>query len=93
MIEARRGRVGVRPKALGEADLKKARVLLRSGEYTRSRSPKSLKSAAIRSGAHSHGKWPNDKAILCEIEKRTAMRGRLRKRNIKHAKPASFFPS
>src|ERR1019366_2098234 len=31
----RRGRVGGRPKALDEADLKKARALLHSGEYTR----------------------------------------------------------
>jgi DNA invertase Pin-like site-specific DNA recombinase len=31
----RRGRVGGRPKALNESDLKKARALLRSGEYTR----------------------------------------------------------
>ena len=31
----RRGRVGGRPKALNEADLKKARALLGSGEYTK----------------------------------------------------------
>ena len=31
----RRGRVGGRPKALGEADLKRARALLRSGDYTK----------------------------------------------------------
>jgi len=31
----RRGRVGGRPKSLSEADLKKARALLRSGEYTK----------------------------------------------------------
>jgi DNA invertase Pin-like site-specific DNA recombinase len=31
----RRGRVGGRPKALGEADLKKAQALLRSGNYTK----------------------------------------------------------
>jgi DNA invertase Pin-like site-specific DNA recombinase len=31
----RRGRVGGRPKALAEADLKKARALLRSGDYTK----------------------------------------------------------
>lgn len=31
----RRGRVGGRPKALNEADLKKARALLRSGEYSK----------------------------------------------------------
>jgi DNA invertase Pin-like site-specific DNA recombinase len=31
----RRGRVGGRPKALGEAELKKARALLRSGDYTK----------------------------------------------------------
>jgi DNA invertase Pin-like site-specific DNA recombinase len=31
----RRGRIGGRPKALDEADLKKARALLRSGEYTK----------------------------------------------------------
>ena len=31
----RRGRVGGRPKALGESDLKKARALLRSGDYTK----------------------------------------------------------
>ncbi|MCA2971852.1 MAG: recombinase family protein [Acidobacteriaceae bacterium] len=31
----RRGRVGGRPKALNESDMKKARALLRSGEYTR----------------------------------------------------------
>jgi DNA invertase Pin-like site-specific DNA recombinase len=30
-----RGRLGGRPKALGEADLKKARALLRSGDYTK----------------------------------------------------------
>ena len=31
----RRGRVGGRPKALDEADLKQARALLRSGEYSK----------------------------------------------------------
>lgn len=31
----RRGRIGGRPKALNESDMKKARALLRSGEYTR----------------------------------------------------------
>jgi DNA invertase Pin-like site-specific DNA recombinase len=31
----RRGRVGGRPKALNEGDLKKARALLRSGDYTK----------------------------------------------------------
>jgi DNA invertase Pin-like site-specific DNA recombinase len=31
----RRGRIGGRPKALGEAELKKARALLRSGDYTK----------------------------------------------------------
>ncbi len=31
----RRGRVGGRPKALDEADLKKARALLRSGDYSK----------------------------------------------------------
>src|SRR5215467_13436905 len=31
----RRGRIGGRPKALDEADLKKARALLRSGDYSR----------------------------------------------------------
>jgi DNA invertase Pin-like site-specific DNA recombinase len=31
----RRGRVGGRPKALDEADLKKARPLLRSGEHSK----------------------------------------------------------
>lgn len=31
----KRGRVGGRPKALAEADLKKARTLLRSGDFTR----------------------------------------------------------
>jgi DNA invertase Pin-like site-specific DNA recombinase len=31
----RRGRVGGRPKALSEADLKKARALLRSGDYSK----------------------------------------------------------
>ena len=31
----RRGRVGGRPRALDDADLKKARALLRSGEYSR----------------------------------------------------------
>lgn len=31
----RRGRVGGRPKALTEADLKKARALLRSGDYSK----------------------------------------------------------
>ena len=30
----RRGRLGGRPKSLTEADLKKARALLRSGDYT-----------------------------------------------------------
>ena len=38
----RRGRVGGRPKALGEADLKKARALLRSGEYTKVQVAKEL---------------------------------------------------
>ena len=31
----KRGRIGGRPRALGEADLKKARALLRSGDYSR----------------------------------------------------------
>jgi DNA invertase Pin-like site-specific DNA recombinase len=31
----RRGRIGGRPKALSEADLKKARALLRSGDYSK----------------------------------------------------------
>jgi DNA invertase Pin-like site-specific DNA recombinase len=31
----RRGRVGGRPKALDEADLKKARAMLQSGEYSK----------------------------------------------------------
>jgi DNA invertase Pin-like site-specific DNA recombinase len=31
----RRGRVGGRPKAVGEGELKKARALLRSGDYTK----------------------------------------------------------
>lgn len=39
----RRGRVGGRPKALGEADLKKARTLLRSGDYTKIQVAKDLK--------------------------------------------------
>jgi len=39
----RRGRVGGRPKALGEADLKKARTLLRSGDYTKVQVAKDLK--------------------------------------------------
>jgi len=38
----RRGRVGGRPKALDEADLKKARVLLRSGDYTKVQVAKEL---------------------------------------------------
>jgi DNA invertase Pin-like site-specific DNA recombinase len=38
----RRGRVGGRPKALGEADLKKARALLRSGDYTKTQVAKEL---------------------------------------------------
>jgi len=39
----RRGRVGGRPKTLGEADLKKARTLLRSGNYTKVQVAKDLK--------------------------------------------------
>lgn len=39
----RRGRVGGRPKALNESDLKKARALLRSGEYTRAQVAAELK--------------------------------------------------
>jgi DNA invertase Pin-like site-specific DNA recombinase len=39
----RRGRVGGRPKALEEADLKKARTLLRSGDYTKVQVAKDLK--------------------------------------------------
>jgi DNA invertase Pin-like site-specific DNA recombinase len=31
----KRGRIGGRPRALGDADLKKARALLRSGDYSR----------------------------------------------------------
>jgi DNA invertase Pin-like site-specific DNA recombinase len=31
----KRGRIGGRPRALGEADLKKARALLRAGDYSR----------------------------------------------------------
>src|SRR5215510_1605475 len=38
----RRGRIGGRPKALGEADLKKARALLRSGDYTKVQVAKEL---------------------------------------------------
>jgi len=38
----RRGRVGGRPKALSEADLKKARALLRSGDYTKVQVAKEL---------------------------------------------------
>jgi DNA invertase Pin-like site-specific DNA recombinase len=38
----RRGRVGGRPKALAEADLKKARALLRSGDYTKVQVAKEL---------------------------------------------------
>ena len=38
----RRGRVGGRPKALSEADLKKARALLSSGEYTKVQVAKDL---------------------------------------------------
>ena len=37
-----RGPVGGRPKALGEADLKKARGLLRSGDYTKVQVAKEL---------------------------------------------------
>ena len=35
MAARRRGHVGGRPKSLAEADLKKARALLRSGDYTK----------------------------------------------------------
>jgi DNA invertase Pin-like site-specific DNA recombinase len=38
----RRGRIGGRPKVLGEAELKKARALLRSGDYTRTQVAKEL---------------------------------------------------
>jgi len=38
----RRGRVGGRPKVLDEAALKKARALLRSGEYTKVQVAKEL---------------------------------------------------
>src|SRR5262245_28570824 len=38
----RRGHVGGRPKALAEADLKKARALLRSGEYTKAQVAREL---------------------------------------------------
>jgi DNA invertase Pin-like site-specific DNA recombinase len=38
----RRGRIGGRPKALGEAELKKARALLRSGDYTKVQVAKEL---------------------------------------------------
>jgi DNA invertase Pin-like site-specific DNA recombinase len=38
----RRGRVGGRPRTLGEADLKKARALLRSGDYTKVQVAKEL---------------------------------------------------
>jgi DNA invertase Pin-like site-specific DNA recombinase len=38
----RRGRVGGRPKALGDAELKKARALLRSGDYTKVQVAKEL---------------------------------------------------
>jgi DNA invertase Pin-like site-specific DNA recombinase len=57
----RRGRVGGRPKALNEGDLKKARALLRSGT-PKSRSPRSLRSVAIRSGAPWRRRRPNDPA-------------------------------
>ena len=39
---ARRGRIGGRPKALAEGDLKKARALLCSGEYTKVQVAKEL---------------------------------------------------
>ncbi len=38
----RRGSVGGRPKALSEADLKKAQALLRSGDYTKTQVAKEL---------------------------------------------------
>jgi DNA invertase Pin-like site-specific DNA recombinase len=38
----RRGRVGGRPKALTDDDLKKARALLRSGDYSRVQVAKEL---------------------------------------------------
>jgi len=38
----RRGRVGGRPKSLNDADLKKARALLRSGDYTKVQVAKEL---------------------------------------------------
>jgi DNA invertase Pin-like site-specific DNA recombinase len=38
----RRGRVGGRPKAMNEEDLKKARALLRSGDYTKTQVAKEL---------------------------------------------------
>ena len=39
----RRGRVGGRPKALTEADFKKARALLRSGDYAKVQAAEDLK--------------------------------------------------
>ena len=41
----RRGRLGGRPKSLTEADLKKARALLRSGDYTKGQGADELKVA------------------------------------------------
>jgi len=55
----RRGRVGGRPKALGEAELKKARALLRSATTPRLRWPQTLRLVAIRCGV-SCRKRPND---------------------------------
>ena len=46
----RRGRVGGRPKSLTEADLKKARALLRSGDYTKTQ-------VAAELGVERHTLW------------------------------------
>jgi DNA invertase Pin-like site-specific DNA recombinase len=38
----RRGRVGGRPRSLTDSDLKKARILLRSGDYTKTQVAREL---------------------------------------------------
>ena len=50
-VSPSRGRVGSWPRALDEADLKKARVLLRSGDYTKVQVAQKLQSTATRCGA------------------------------------------
>ena len=79
----RRGRLGGRPKSLTEADLKKARALLRSGDYTKGQVADELKVAR-------HTLW---RALLGE-SRRSIQRGHglFARRFFVHGRPF-FLPA